>query len=218
MATCQGLDLGASQSAACEVDYRYRKLMKFIHLDPFVFKSHQSDTQCNNLLGTLQVCLTLLQQIKHGINNYFDKKRLYFPRFFFVSNSEMLNILSQTEDPRKVQPYLNRCFEAIAKVGYDKNMNIICMFSKENEKIDFVNKICTEDEQGCVEKWLVKNWIEVEFKIKVKFRVEFKIKVKFKIKVEVNFKVKVVQGQVKVEFKINVTFKVKDKVIQGQEM
>ncbi|XP_034826235.1 dynein axonemal heavy chain 7 [Maniola hyperantus] len=134
-----------------EVNNIYRRYMGTVEKDPHVLEIAGG----TGVLESFKIASGLLEKINDGINNYLEKKRLYFPRFFFLSNDEMLEILSETKNPLKVQPHLKKCFEGINRLVFDPEYNISAMLSMEGEQIEFLHIISVVAARGSVEKWLV---------------------------------------------------------------
>lgn len=134
-----------------EVDSIYKKFISLVKNNLRAIETASGE----ELLQSLEMTMILIEKINNGVNEYIEKKRLYFPRFFFLSNNEILSILAETENPIKVQPHLKKCFEGICMLNIDEGLNIWGMYSEENEYIQFCNMISTKDAKGSVEKWLL---------------------------------------------------------------
>lgn len=92
------------------VDRVWRRVMEYALEDPGVIRV----TDYPDLLQLMRKAFAELESVQKGLNTYLEKKRLFFARFFFLSNDELLEILSETKDPVRVQPHLKKCFEGVS--------------------------------------------------------------------------------------------------------
>lgn len=102
---------------------------KFQHIDKdwvrIMAKSAETKfvvTCCQNemLKQLLPVLGQGLESCQKSLESYLEGKRNKFPRFYFVSDPVLLKILSQGGDPENVQEDLEKLFDAISRLEFDK--------------------------------------------------------------------------------------------------
>jgi dynein heavy chain len=91
------------------VDSNWRSMMSKIYGNTKVIEF----TKNKKLLDILKESHANLDFVQKGVYNFLEGKQTAFPRFYFLSNDELLEILRETKDPLRVQPHLKKCFEGI---------------------------------------------------------------------------------------------------------
>jgi len=133
-----------------DMDTIWRRIMDRVHTNPLM--SEVADTP--GLLEELQKCNRSLDIVEKGLNDFLDTKKMAFPRFFFLSNDELLEILSEAKDPLRVQPFVKKCFESVRELIFEAEGEITGLLSIEGEKIPFMDSV-NPASSGAVEVWLL---------------------------------------------------------------
>lgn len=70
------------------------------------------------LIEYLQYLEPELADCERALNAYLETKRLAYPRFFFISMADLLDILSNATDPHYVGKHLAKLYDSLAKIRY----------------------------------------------------------------------------------------------------
>ncbi|KAJ8670786.1 hypothetical protein QAD02_002045, partial [Eretmocerus hayati] len=107
-----------------------------------------------HILGELNIKLESLQR---ELEQYLETKRHVFPRFYFISNDDLLEILANSKKPELIQPHIKKLFEGIKNLKLGKSISgksvAEGMSSAEGELVEFSQPVLLE---GPVEQWLCK--------------------------------------------------------------
>ncbi|XP_069339031.1 dynein axonemal heavy chain 17 [Eulemur rufifrons] len=135
------------------IDLEFKALMQDAVKTPNVVEA----TNKPGLYDKLEALKKSLAVCEKALAEYLETKRLAFPRFYFVSSADLLDILSNGNDPVEVSRHLSKLFDSLCKLKFRLDANEkplkfgLGMYSKEDEYVEF-DQEC--DLSGQVEVWL----------------------------------------------------------------
>ena len=138
-----------------EIDSNWKFIMDRMVKETNAVKAAHAD-------GLLPMLLDMddkLTKIQKSLDEYLEKKRMAFPRFYFISSDDLLEILGQARNPEAVQPHFKKMFEGIKKLqfiapqGARKNYEATAMMAPDGETVPFKDVLTID---GQVEDWLNK--------------------------------------------------------------
>lgn len=104
-----------------------------------------------NRVETLQNLSERLDKCQKSLSDYLDTKRNSFPRFFFISDDELLSVLGSS-DPTSIQVHMLKLFDNVKTLTFVRNnKNVSAMESSEGEGFNFRT---LSNVEGPVESWM----------------------------------------------------------------
>ena len=98
------------------IDVDVKQVLKDISGIKNAVKACSTDPE---LIKKLENTQSKLEMCEKSLANYLEQKRRIFPRFYFVSTSDLLDILSNGNDPAKVNFHTDKIIAAIATLDLE---------------------------------------------------------------------------------------------------
>ncbi|XP_078467787.1 dynein axonemal heavy chain 10-like [Lampetra planeri] len=142
------------EKAKCfdNMDKMFRKIMLETLKDPLIKHCCLAPNRLSSLMNLCEG----LENCQKSLNDYLDSKRNAFPRFFFISDDELLSILGSS-NPSCVQEHMIKMYDNIASLSFCTDSNsetqVTGMVSAEGEVMNFRRPVLAE---GYVEDWMTK--------------------------------------------------------------
>jgi dynein heavy chain 2 len=130
------------------IDEDFRQVMSEVESDSLVM----SMANRSGLADRLVVTIDQLERCQKALSDFLEEKRTKFPRFYFLGDDDLLEILGQAQNPAVIQSHLKKLFQGINSVVFDdKSTSIIAIQSLEGELAPLSSKVSVT---GPVEIWL----------------------------------------------------------------
>ncbi|EGD96413.1 dynein heavy chain, partial [Trichophyton tonsurans CBS 112818] len=84
---------------------------------------------------SLERLAELLHKIQKALGEYLEKERVSFPRFYFVGDEDLLEIIGNSNDTLRVAKHFKKMFAGLSGLLIDDDGNIIGVSSKEGEEV-----------------------------------------------------------------------------------
>jgi dynein heavy chain len=131
----------------------FQGIMVVVQKNPNVIDACTND----NRLGMLHDLSARLDGCQKSLSDYLDVKRAAFPRFFFISDDELLSVLGSS-DPTSIQVHLLKLFDNVKDLSFGRGSKTVeGMSSVEKEGFVMKTPVDLEKPGGIkkVEEWML---------------------------------------------------------------
>lgn len=124
------------------INSEFLTVMKKVYKSPFVLDVLNIPT----VQKSLERLAELLSKIQKALGEYLERERSSFPRFYFVGDEDLLEIIGNSKDILRIQKHFKKMFAGVANIILDEEANVIKgIASKEGEEVQLKNPISLKD-------------------------------------------------------------------------
>lgn len=103
---------------------------------------------------SLERLADLLGKIQKALGEYLERERTSFPRFYFVGDEDLLEIIGNSKNVARLQKHFKKMFAGVASILLNEDNTIILgIASREGEEVTFSRPVSTV-EHPKINEWL----------------------------------------------------------------
>ena len=123
-----------------------------------------------NLQKTLEHIKDMLEKIQKALGEYLEQQRQAFPRFYFVGDGDLLEIIGNSKEITRIMKHFRKMFAGLAMLVLEEDGAVITgMASREGEQVLFNEKIVLKN-YSRINEWLTK--VEEQMKVSLATQTE----------------------------------------------
>ncbi|KAJ5782973.1 hypothetical protein N7457_004747 [Penicillium paradoxum] len=119
------------------INSEFFAVMKKVYKSPFVLDI----LAIVDVQKSLERLADLLNKIQKALGEYLERERVSFPRFYFVGDEDLLEIIGNSNDVFRVAKHFKKMFAGMSGLVMDDDNNIVAFTSKEGEEVRLRNQI-----------------------------------------------------------------------------
>ncbi|KAF2129349.1 dynein heavy chain [Dothidotthia symphoricarpi CBS 119687] len=113
------------------INSEFLSVMKKVMRQPFVLDV----LNISGVQKSLERLAELLNKIQKALGEYLERERVSFPRFYFVGDEDLLEIIGNSNDVLRIAKHLRKMFAGISGLITDEDGLITGFTSKEGEEV-----------------------------------------------------------------------------------
>ncbi|XP_038118676.1 dynein heavy chain, cytoplasmic isoform X2 [Culex quinquefasciatus] len=103
---------------------------------------------------SLERLADLLGKIQKALGEYLERERTSFPRFYFVGDEDLLEIIGNSKNVARLQKHFKKMFAGVASILLNEDNTVILgIASREGEEVKFIKPVSTIDHPK-INEWL----------------------------------------------------------------
>ena len=151
--------LPIESSRFTNISYEFLNLLKRIYKFNLVIDI----VLITDLQPMMTKCFESLVKVRKSLTDYLEKQRELFPRFYFIGNEDLLELVGGSHDITRINNHLKKMFSGVERLQYAKESScIVGVVSEQGEELVLHNPV------SLIKNTRLHEWLsELELEIKL---------------------------------------------------